>query len=97
MSDATSDRREERYIRWQKLAIEQLGIVINLFLTFAGAILAFAVKTMMESNEVLPAPASEEFHCSLIALGLSIGFALLGNVTRAFDFRYTRKAIRVLV
>src|ERR1035437_4500895 len=37
---------KEAYLRWQKTAIEQLGYVINLFLTLAVGSLGFAVKLM---------------------------------------------------
>jgi hypothetical protein len=89
------ERARDSYLRWQKLSVEQLGYVINLFLTFAIAELGFAVKTMMESKSVLPGPARSMFWISIICVLLAIGFALGANLTRAWDFRYTRRAARV--
>jgi hypothetical protein len=74
------------------IALEQLGYVINLFLTFSGAVLAFAVKTMMQSATPLPACAHHLFMGSLLSLIVSIACALVANMTRAADFRFTRKA-----
>ena len=74
---AATDRYRESYLRWQGMAITQLGYSINLFLTLAGATLAFAAKTMMESKAVLPSPPRSLFHASLPALGLSIVAARL--------------------
>lgn len=95
-NESTKEKQEERdrdsYLRWQKIAIEQLGYVINLFLTLSGAVLAFAVKTMMESRAPLPACAHCMFHTSLLVLGVSIFASLVANITRAADFRYTRRA-----
>lgn len=87
-------RDRDSYLRWQEVAIEQLGIVINLFLTFAGAIVAFAAKTMMDSNEVLRMPARFLFHGGMPLLLLSITLGLAANCTRALDFRDTRRAAR---
>jgi hypothetical protein len=86
------DHDLDSYLRWQKTALEQLGYVINLFFTVAGAVLAFAVKTMMESPAPLPASAHCLFHASLLFLGTSIVSSLIANTTRAMDFRYTRRA-----
>jgi len=86
------ERDRDSYLRWQKIALEQLGYVINLFLTLSGAVLAFAVKIMMDSKAPLPACVHYMFHASLLVLGISIGSSLAANTTRAMDFRYTRRA-----
>ena len=89
---SAEERDRDSYLRWQKIALEQLGYVINLFFTLSGAVLAFAVKTMMESKAPLPACAHCMFHASLLVLGISIWSSLAANITRAIDFRYTRRA-----
>jgi len=38
--DEEKERDRESYLRWQALAITQLGYTINLFLTLAGATLS---------------------------------------------------------
>lgn len=60
------ERDRDSYLRWQKIAVEQLGYAINLYLTLSGAVLAFAVKTMMDSTVPLPACAHWMFHASLL-------------------------------
>ena len=96
MENGSEEGREERdrdsYLRWQKIALVQLGYVINLILTLSGAVLAFAVKAMMESKAPLPTCAHFMFHASILILGISVWSSLVANVTRALDFRYTRKA-----
>jgi hypothetical protein len=93
MEDGSKQERDrDSYLRWQKIAIEQLGYVINLFLTLSGAVLAFAVKTMMASSTPLPPCAHCLFGAALLVLAISIWFSLAANITRALDFRYTRRA-----
>ena len=96
-NDAKQKEYEERYGRWQKIAIEQLGYAINLFTTLGVAELGFASKVMMDSKERLPCSASCLFHWSLALLIVSITLGLGGTITRTLDFRWTRKATRCLV
>lgn len=88
---------EERYARWQKTAIEQLGYALNLFTTLAVAELGFAVKLMVDSKERLSCLASCLFRFSLVLLLVVIAVGLTATVTRTLDFRWTRKATRSLV
>jgi hypothetical protein len=88
------DQDWESYLRWQDIAITQLGYTINLVLTLAGGALGFAVKTMMESKAVLPGPARLFFHSSVWLLAVSILSAIAANVTRCHDFRLSRRAAR---
>jgi hypothetical protein len=84
----------DSYLRWQGLALTQLGYSINLMLTIAVAMLAFAATTMMQSKVPLPYPARWLFHCSLPTLAIAVFVAIAANVTRALDFRYSRRAAR---
>jgi hypothetical protein len=90
----SADNDRDSYLRWQELAITQLGYTINLFFTLAGATLAFGTKILMDSQSAF----SGYQHCLFLAsfrfLGLSIITALGANVTRALDFRFTRRAAR---
>jgi hypothetical protein len=88
----TNDK--DSYLRWQELAIIQLGYTINLLLTFATAMMAFAMKILMESQKPFPGIAHCLFPLSVLFLGASIIVALAANWTRALDFRYTRRAAR---
>jgi hypothetical protein len=96
-SKATTDHDWESYLRWQDTAITQLGYTINLVLTLAGAALGFAVKTMMESKEVLPHLPRLLFHSSVWLLSISILAAVAANFTRCHDFRLSRRAARARV
>lgn len=87
------ERDRESYLRWQKIAIEQLSAVINLFLTFAIAELAFGLKTMMDAKAPFPDAASALFRWAIILTVACIGVGLIANITRTLDFRYTRKAV----
>ena len=88
------DHDRERYLRWQEFAMVQLGYTVNMMLTLAGAALALAAKTMMESKSQLPYTGRPLFHTSVAALAISIFVAVAANFTRACDFRYTRRAAR---
>lgn len=92
-----TDQDQESFLRWQDIAIKQLGYTINLMLTLAGAALGFGVKTMMESTTVLPCPARLFFRISLGLLAVSIVSAVGANFTRCHDYRYTRRAARARV
>jgi hypothetical protein len=91
-NDKAADR--ESYLRWQALAITQLGYTINLLLTLAGAALAFGTKILMESQTPASHAALCFFCVALLSLALSVVAALSANVTRAVDFRNTRRAAR---
>jgi hypothetical protein len=92
--NAENEKDRESYMRWQEIALTQLGYTINLFLTLAGVAISFALKILMESRTPFPALAHWFFYVALLLLGLSIAAALCANVTRALDFRYTRRAAR---
>jgi hypothetical protein len=90
----STDNDLDSYLRWQELATTQLGYTINLFLTLAGATLALAKRILMNSQSAF----SDHQHCLFLAsfpfLGMSIVAALGANMSRALDFRFTRRAVR---
>ena len=100
MSDGILTRTEglsqehEAYIRWQQYAITQLGYAINFLFTVAAAIVGFASKEIIEQRKLLSHDwwAVFDFKACFPFLAFSIIVALAANVTRAFDFRYTRHA-----
>jgi hypothetical protein len=87
-------RDKESYVRWQQYAITQLGYAINFLFTVAAAIIGFASKEIIEQRRYL----SHDwwpvlfFKCCFPFLAFSTILALGANITRAFDFRYTRHA-----
>lgn len=87
--DRDTDR--ESYLRWQGIAITQLGYTINLMMTLSGGLLAFLVKEKLDGQ--LKAHG-DGWHFALGCLGFSVLAAIVANVTRALDFRYTRRAAR---
>src|SRR5713226_5779521 len=88
------ERNRESYLRWQELAIKQLGYVIDLFLALAGAALGFTIKILMESLAPFSRAAHYLFHGAILILGLSAVAGLVANWTRAMDFRNSRRAAR---
>jgi hypothetical protein len=90
----TNGNDRDGYLRWQELAITQLGYTINLFLTLATAMLVFAMKILMESKMPFAGVEHVFFHLGVLLLALSVVAALAANYTRAQDFRYTRRAAR---
>jgi hypothetical protein len=87
--DRDTDR--ESYLRWQEIAITQLGYTINLLMTLSGGLLAFVVKEKL-NGEVKAHGHGWRF--ALGCLGFSVLIAIAANVTRVLDFRYTRRAAR---
>jgi hypothetical protein len=92
--NAGTDKDRESYIRWQEIALVQLGYTINLLLTFAGVTVSFALKILIEPHTSFLCPARSLFYAAMLPLSLSVAVALCANVTRASDFRYTRRAAR---
>lgn len=86
-----SDQDRDSYLRWQGIAITQLGYTINLMMTLSGGVLAFVVKGKLEGTVKANGCA---WRAALIFLGCSVLIAIVANVTRALDFRYTRRAVR---
>jgi hypothetical protein len=87
--DRNADR--ESYVRWQEIALTQLGYTINLMMTLAGGVLAFVVKEKLDG---VVRALGFGWHLALLCLGASVVLAIAANVTRVFDFRYTRRAAK---
>jgi hypothetical protein len=82
---------DDKFQRWRKIAIDQLGYAINLILTFTVATLGYWFA-LLKDRDFCPTPwAKYEMILSLLALGLSAfgGFACVVN--RLCDFRGTAK------
>jgi hypothetical protein len=100
MSDGLLNKQEalgferEAYIRWQQYAITQLGYTINFIFTVTAALLGLATKEVIEQRQHM----SHEwwpvflFKLAFPPLAVSTVVALLANVARSLDFRYTRRA-----
>jgi hypothetical protein len=89
--NSSDTEHRESYLRWQKIAITQLGYTINLMMTLAVGILALFIKEKLDGQfEAF----GWELRFGLGYLLLSVLIAITANVTRAIDFRYTRRAAR---
>jgi hypothetical protein len=78
-----------RFARWQKIAIDQLGYALNLFLAFAVAILGYWFALLRDREF---APASSAKCAMLLSLAALLVSAITGVAcvfTRLFDFRGT--------
>jgi hypothetical protein len=88
------ERNRESYLRWQRLALEQLGYAINILLTFSVGVIGFAVKMMIDSKTPFPALAHYMFHGWLVSLLVCVGSGIGATISRTLDYRFTRRAVR---
>lgn len=86
---AKHNEAKEKHIRWQGIALTQLGYSINLILTFSLAVIGFGVS--LWSNEWKHHICFCFYSVALISLFLSIIFGLGCTITRLYDFRKTRE------
>jgi hypothetical protein len=89
MSEDSS--KDEKFIRWQGIAITQLSYSINLILTFAVAAIGFSVSLLLNENFK---PTSYQAYAILISLLLLLISGALGiwcTINRLRDFRATAK------
>jgi hypothetical protein len=90
----SDDRYRERFVRWQSVAIAQLGYTVNLVLAFAVGSLGFAL-TLLRDKDFCPQRCTKvTFDLSLLFLLLSIGLGLWCVVNRLKDFRRTKDITR---
>jgi hypothetical protein len=98
-SPASGQSREQEeahasYLRWQEIALKQMGYTLNLVLTLTTASLGFGVNLLAGGKVPRTGPGSWVFRGSLIILVAAVAFGLLANCSRLLDFRYTRRAAR---
>jgi hypothetical protein len=85
---------EGSYIRWQALAIEQLGYAVGLILAFAGASIGFGLA-LVKDQSYIPTCWSKAFVLAgLSSLLLSLGLGVWCVINRLRDFRETRGIAR---
>ena len=82
--------QKERYIRWQDYRINQFSFLINLFLGFAVASLAYAINLKLQ-GESRPGIS---LNCVIEIWAWSALLGCLASVSRLLDFRYTAKKIK---
>src|SRR5579864_4364304 len=81
------DGPTERCQRWRKIAIEQLGYVLNLTLTFSIAALGYCFVLLRDDDLVLEYPAGRAMAVAMVALALSVILGFTCAVVRLLDFR----------
>jgi hypothetical protein len=83
-------RSEGSFIRWQGIAIAQLGYAVNLILTLATASLGFAVA-LIKDRDFTPGCWGKCFLViSELSLLGSVGLGIWCSVNRLLDFRKTK-------
>jgi hypothetical protein len=102
MEDTTPDEttqedsaaENERFIRWQKIAHEQLGFTLNFVLTLTIAALGY-IFALLKDKEFLPSHCAK---CSLILSLLSLAIAAVCGmwctINRLRDVQGTARKIR---
>jgi hypothetical protein len=98
-SDADSSRDElvnkERFIRWQRLALDQLGFTLNFVLTLTIAALGYIFALLKDKEFLLPSHFAK---CSLILSLLSLAIAAICGmwctINRLRDVQGTARKIR---
>jgi hypothetical protein len=84
----------DRFQRWQKIAIDQLGYALNLLLTFSVAALAYCFTLMKDKDFAPSTNASYALVIALITLGISALTGILCVLNRLWDFRLTARRAR---
>lgn len=86
-----------RFVRWQKITIDQFGYSLNLILALATATLAYAIAFAKDADFI----ATKEHLCLGVlfligssALAISVLLGLLCTLNRLRDFRATTKRAR---
>ena|ERR1700722_2014390 len=81
----------DRCQRWRKIAIDQLGYLINLTLTFAIAALGYCFVLLQDKEFTLVYSAKRAMIVSMSALAFSAIFGFICAVVRLLDFRGTAR------
>ena len=91
---ARQSRARDAPVRWQKIAIDQLGYALNLVLTFTVAALGYAFA-LLRDDGFRPVPCAKcLFIIALAGLATSAVCGLACVLTRLSDFRGTAERAR---
>lgn len=93
---ATQDEDgDEKFVRWQRITLQQLTYAINLILGFSGAAIGFEISISFSDHFALPYWYGSLYLLSLVVLAISIAFGVSTVITRLSDFRMTAKIARL--
>jgi hypothetical protein len=85
---------DERYSRWQGLAIAQLSIAVALISGLSVAGLGAGLSLLQNKDFYLSQPYNCIFAVSLILLLIAAFFSCGAVITRLLDFRLTAREVR---
>jgi hypothetical protein len=92
---ASDEDENEPYTRWQGFRINQLGVCISLFLTFAVATLGFSINLLSQTNYAITECFAKVYFLFSLAGGLlSVLLGSIACLTRLADFRKTANVVR---
>jgi hypothetical protein len=81
---------KERYVRWQDYRVTQTSFVINLFLGFAVASLAYAISLKFESKPHGNVP----LETSILWWAVSAAAGAFATMSKLLDYRHTASKIK---
>lgn len=90
----TTPPKNERFVRWQKIAIDQLGYALNVILTFAVASLAYCFSLLRDKEFIPPDSAKSALMVAMVAFTFSAIAGLACTLNRLSDFRQTARRAR---
>ena len=85
---------EPSFARWQKIALDQLGYVVNLILVLSVASLGFAFSSLRDGSCMLGGRTACLFVLSLLVLAASVVVGIVCTILRLVDFRETKNIAR---
>ena len=98
-SDANTSSRDElvnkeRFVRWQRLAIDQLGFTLNFVLTLTIAALGY-IFALLKDKEFIPScVAKYSLILSLLSLAIAAICGMWCTINRLRDVQGTARRIR---
>ena len=81
----------DRFQRWQKIAIDQLGYTVNLVLAITIALIGYCFSLLRDKDFTPGSSAKCAMLLSLVALSFSGGCGLVCTLNRLRDFRGTAR------
>ena len=85
---------EQRYSRWQGLAIAQLTVAVALISGLSVAGLGLGMSLLQNKEFMQVQPYKLAFGCSMLLLLLAALFSCSAVITRLLDFRLTARKVR---
>jgi hypothetical protein len=92
--NAKIETDKERFIRWQRLAIDQLGYTLNFTLTLTIASLGYVFSLLKDKDFHPELPARHWLLASLILLEIASASGVACIVNRLHDIQGTARHIR---